>query len=54
MLGGMVVVVWTAVWAMPYFLLIKKCCLRVNKVDELIGLDVAQYILGIEPVENFI
>jgi ammonia channel protein AmtB len=53
-LGGMCVVVWTAVWAMPYFIIIKKCCLRVTKVDEMIGLDVAQYILGNEPVENFV
>lgn len=41
MLGGAMVVVWTAMFSLPYFLIIKKCWLRVSKVDEIIGLDTA-------------
>lgn len=35
-------------------MIIQKCCLRVNKVDEIIGLDVSQQILGNNAVENFV
>ena len=40
-LGAFTVVLWTAVFIIPYFFLIKRWLLRVEKVDELIGLDVA-------------
>ena len=41
-LGGLIVVGWTAIFAIVYLVVIQKCCLRVNKVDEIIGLDVSQ------------
>lgn len=40
-LGAFVVILWTGVFAIPFFILIKRWLLRVDKVDELIGLDVA-------------
>jgi ammonia channel protein AmtB len=39
-LGALVVIGWTALFTFPFYLIIKRCCLRVNKVDEIIGLDV--------------
>lgn len=39
-LGALIIVGWTAAFTIPFYFLIKLCCLRVNKVDEIIGLDV--------------
>lgn len=40
-LGGMIIIGWTAIFSMPFLFIIKKCCLRVSKVDEIIGIDVS-------------
>lgn len=40
-LGGLIVVGWTAIFSMLYLFIIQKCCLRVKKVEEIIGLDVS-------------
>ena len=45
---------WTALFAGPYLGIVKKCCLRVSKVDEIIGLDASLMILGKKDIENFI
>lgn len=50
----MIIILWCAVFTFPYFVLIKKCCLRVNKVAEIIGLDVTQQLLGKQELRNFI
>lgn len=39
-LAAIVVIGWTAILTVIFYIVIKKCCLRVNKVDEIIGLDV--------------
>lgn len=54
MLAVIIVIFWCAVFTFPYFLIIKKCWLRVTKVSELIGLDVAQQTLGKSDLKNFI
>lgn len=53
-LGALAVILWTALFAIPFFILIKKWFLRVDKADELIGLDAAQYILGKEDCQNLV
>ena len=54
MLGVIIVIFWCALFTFPYYLIIKKCCLRVNKVSEIIGLDVVQQTLGKSDIRNFI
>eukprot|EP00347_Sterkiella_histriomuscorum_P003745 403363109 len=54
MLAVIIVIFWCAAFTFPYFLIIKKCWLRVNKVSELIGLDIAQSTLGKNDLRNFI
>jgi hypothetical protein len=53
-LGCIIIIGWCAVFAFPYLILIKKCLLRVNRVAELIGLDVTQQVLGKKDLRNFI
>ena len=53
-LGLLIIIGWVGIVTFVFYLLIKKCCLRVNKVDEIIGLDITQDILGKKELENFI
>lgn len=39
-LGAIIVIVWTALLTAPFYAILKKCLLRVTKVQEIIGLDV--------------
>lgn len=54
MLGVIIVIFWCALFTFPYFLIIKKCCLRVSKVSELIGIDASLSTLGKSDLKNFI
>ncbi len=47
-------IAWTALFTIPFLLIIKKCCLRASRVSELIGLDIDQLTLGQPDVENFV
>ena len=53
-LAVIIVIFWVALFTVPYFLIIKKCWLRTTKVSELIGLDIAQWMLGKPSLRNFI
>lgn len=53
-MGCATVIFWTALFAIPYLVIVKKCCLRVSKVNEIIGIDAALSILGKKDVENHV
>jgi ammonia channel protein AmtB len=53
-LGAVIVVGWTALLTLPFYAIIKKWLLRVNKVHEIIGLDTTQVILGSDSLESWI
>lgn len=53
-LGSLIVILWCAVFCMPFLAIVSKCCMRASKVSELIGLDVDQLVLGRADIENFV
>lgn len=53
-LGCLIIIIWCAVFTIPFLLIIRRCCLRASKVSELIGLDIDQLTLGNSEIENFV
>lgn len=53
-LGALIVIGWCAIFTFPFLIIIKRCCLKVSKVGELIGLDVDQLMIGKNDIENFV
>jgi ammonia channel protein AmtB len=54
MLGIIVIIGWCAIFTFACLIFFKFCCLHVNKVSEIIGLDIDQQILGQADVKNFV
>ena len=53
-LAAIVAIGRTAILTIPFYLIIKRCCLRVTKVEEIIGLDVTQHLLGHSKLQSHI
>jgi hypothetical protein len=53
-LGCLIVILWCALFTVPFLYTIKRCCLRSTKVSEIIGLDIDQLTLGQSEIKNFV